>query len=67
MKAVSKDLGGFTKEEAREMDAALDAAYEEDNLTKGVEPEDGAESLEKSAAGSSAAGWGSSDGSQKLP
>ena len=50
---MSKDLGGFTKEEAEELDAALDAAYEDGDLTKSSEPEDGAKSSERSAAGGS--------------
>ena len=48
---MSRDLGGFTKEEAEELDAALDAAYEDGDLTKSSEPEDEAKSSKKSAAG----------------
>ena len=64
---MPKDLSGFTKEEAAELDAALDAACEDENLTKDLEPEDGARSSETSAAGDPPVGRGSSDGSQKLP
>ena len=64
---MSKDLGGFTKEEAAELDAALDAAYEDGDLTKSSEPEDGAKSSERSAAGGSPVGGGVQTGAKSFP
>ena len=64
---MSKDLGGFTKEEAEELDAALDAAYEDENLTKSSEPEGGARSSWESAAGSSPVGGGVQMGAESFP
>ena len=62
-----KEVNGFSKDEKKELDEALDAALEAENLTKSSEQKDGAANPETGAASSSSVGRGSSAGNLEFP